>query len=1124
MFWKRFCGLALLALPLPFAPVSAQSEHGFINTRPSGQPYLSPEESRRRFQVPDGFEVKVFAAEPDIINPISFTVDERGRLWVVECYEYPNRTPPGKKPRDRIKLLEDTTGAGRADKVTVWAEGKDLPRFDLASGIEVGHGGVFLGAAPYLFFLRDTKGAGHCDKCDILLSGFHSEDTHEVLNTLQWGPDCRLYGLHGIFTQSKIGDIQMNAAVWRYDVDHKHFDIFAEGTSNPWGLDFDAHGQAFLTACVIPHAFHIIPGGTYIRQAGNSQNPYAYGLLHEISDHLHHKESGWAHAGALVIQSDSFPPEYQGSLLMGSIHGCSIKRDILGRRGSSFVAHHGPDFLVSGDKNFRPINLRWAPDGSIYVIDWHDQNPCHQAAPDSWDMTHGRIYKIQRKGLHSMPPGDLAKKSGPELVELLTNDNPWWYRTALRLLGERRDQSVAPLLEELLFQSKNDAHSLRGLWGLYAVGAFDEALAEKALRHESPWVRSWTVRLLGEAGRVSVAMLERLVQLAEQETAPEVRLQLASTAGRFTQQDTSLLLHNLMRHTEDVHDPCIPLMIWLAYEPRVAAGHEVSLSWLREHAEGNALITEEIVPRTLRRLTATGKAEDMAAAVAFLGGVRESEVRRRGLEGLLLGLQTRQTDQPPGAWPTVYATLVKDPDREVQRLARRLAVRFHDQRAIHQALTIAQDTHKPAAERTEALHDLADAHPADALPRLEMLLVHDPSVEVRCEVCRTLAAYSDPQVSRAVLSGWKDYPPAVRVEAVNLLAGRREWAHTLLAAVGRNEVPRTGLNNNTILRIRALRDARLNSQIEAVWGRVREGTPAELNALIEQMRASLTEGRGSFERGRTVFENQCSKCHKFDGKGHDVGPALDGAARDIEYLLINILDPNRVVGQPYYTRYVVLKNGRIETGLLHAEDKESITLKTENDALKVLLKKDIEEMAVQEKSLMPEGLNKNMSKQDFRDLIRYVMAHPFLTDVAVAGPYAGKDAPKVVATDPVHTLRAVWNWPVVGPSGRIALPAVKGDGESVAYVAAEVTAPSAMRTRLQLGSASPLQVWVNGQSVYKGRPGSSSAAPDQAGTDVQLVAGVNRLLFEVKYQGGKDALYARLLDPQRKLKHPEGRN
>ena len=426
--------LALFLLLIPSGGLVAQKNFGFDNRQASGQDYIAAEESVRRFKVPPGWEVTVFAAEPDVVNPIAFSVDERGRLWVVECFEYPGRTPKGQKPRDRIKILEDTKGTGKADKVTVWADGKDLPiGWDLATGIEVGHGGVFLGAPPYLFFLSDAKGAGKCDKQEILLKGFGSQDTHETLNTLQWGPDGKLYGLHGVFTHSEVNGIKLDAAVWTYDVATKKFGIFAEGTSNPWGMDFDRHGDCFLACCVIPHLFHMVPGGNYIRQGGTSFNPYAFGQLKEICDHIHHKESGWAHAGLIVLEGETIPQDLRGSLLMGSIHGCSVKHDELRPNGSTYVGTHAPDFLTSGDNNFRPINMRWGPDGSIYLIDWHDQNPCHQAAPDSWDMTHGRIYKIQRAGTKRQPFADLGKLPSRELVELLGKDNPYWYRTALRL-------------------------------------------------------------------------------------------------------------------------------------------------------------------------------------------------------------------------------------------------------------------------------------------------------------------------------------------------------------------------------------------------------------------------------------------------------------------------------------------------------------------------------------------------------------------------------------------------------------------------------------------------------------------------------------------------------------------
>jgi putative heme-binding domain-containing protein len=559
-------------------------------------------------------------------------------------------------------------------------------------------------------------------------------------------------------------------------------------------------------------------------------------------------------------------------------------------------------------------------------------------------------------------------------------------------------------------------------------------------------------------------------------------------------------------------------MIWLAYEPQVVRQRKAVLDWLRDNAAGNALVTNEIVPRTVRRLVATGRPEDLAACVAFLGELKDNLVRRQTLVALLEALRDRQIE-PPADWKGVLAALKADRDPELGRLARRLAVNFHDPEAIRAALAAAADRKQPEAERVHAVHDLALAHPREGLATLLGLLGPQAPLAVRQEACRALAAYRDAEVPRRVLVAWKNYPPALRVEAVNLLAGRSTWAGDLLAAVGKGRVPRDDLTNNTILRIRAFGDRKLNDRIETVWGKVRD-TPRELNALIDHMRDALSKGPGSFERGHKVFENQCAKCHTFQGVGHSVGPNLDGAGRDIEYLLVNVLDPNRVVGAPYFTRFVTLKNGRVETGLLAAEDEQSLTLKGENDALKRIEKKDIDEVVVQPKSLMPEGLNKNMSEQDFRDLVKYVMLNPFITDVAVAGPFDGKQPLKVDGFAAPKGF--AWSYPKVGPPGRIPLPAAKGQGKSQAVVFAEVTAPAQMQTRLQLGTNHQLRVQLNGEVVYDGKPGQR-LDPDQAGVDVRLRKGTNRLLFEVSYTGKRAALYARPLDPQRKLKYGEPR-
>lgn len=1129
MAWRWRIVLAVAVWAGSAMSAYAQKNFGFDNRKPSGQPYLTPQETVKRFQMAPGWEAQLVAGEPDLANPIAFTIDEKGRIWVVECFEYPKRTPKGQKPRDRIKIIEETP---QGPKVTIWAEGKDLPiGWDLASGIEVGHGGVFLGAPPYLFFLSDPGNTGKCTKQEILLKGFGSQDTHETLNTFQWGPDSKLYGLHGVFTQSEVkpgekdeAGVKMNAAVWRYDVRAKKFDIFAEGTSNPWGMDFDARGNCFVACCVIPHLFHIVPGGIYRRQAGVSLHPYAYGQLNEICDHQHHKESGWAHAGCLVLDGSHVPEAYRGSVLMGSIHGCSIKRDVLRPNGSSFIASCEKDFLVSGDKNFRPINLRWGPDGSIYCIDWHDQNPCHQAAAESWDYQRGRIYKFRPKqsAKGEAQAADLSKKASKDLVAYLQNDNPYYYRTALRILSERRSGELRTAAEELLLdEKKSDLVRLRALWAYYATGAQElppttlksPDRATVFLRDASPDLRSWIIRLAGETQPTFLApLLNTLAEIPEK--APQVRLQIASFAQRPTFRPPTNLesLHALMRHKEDVNDPCLPLMIWLAYEPYVPEHPKQILGFLNKNSSGNALITNEILPRTMRRLAATGKAEDLNACIAFLGDVKDSTVRRQALEGLTLAFKNRQADAPP-AWKNVFPELAKDSDKQVQGMARKLAVNFQDAQAIARVIKVVADQSKAVTERLDGLRDLALAHPPQALPVLQEILAKDKSTELRAETLRTLSAYDNAELAGVVLKGWASYPPLVRGEAVNLLSGRKNWAKELLAAVGTKTVGRTDLTDNTILKIRAFKDQGLNDLIEKNWGRFRD-TPKELGGLMDKMRDQLFEGKGSFARGRVVFENQCAKCHKFDGKGYDVGPNLDGAARDIEYLLINVIDPNRVVGQPYYVRSVELKSGRIETGLLHAEDAESVTLKVENNILKVIQKKDIEgKVLVHEKSVMPEGLANNMTVQDFRDLVRYAMAHPFLTEISIAGPVAKSVEPKSVT----------WTRVAVGVPGRIVLPAGKKGENSISLVSADVTAPEAMRTRLLVGAAHAVKISINDTVVYQGQPGATPVVPDQASVEVELRAGVNRLVVQNAHEGDRDVLFVRLHDPDRKLRQDDAK-
>lgn len=406
---------------------------------------LKPEQVPGAATVPAGYELIVFAAEPEIVNPISFCLDDRGRAWVVEGMTYPNRakTTPDVAlhmgGKDRVLVFEDTDGDHKFDKRTVFLDGVNF-----VSGIEVGHGGVWLGAAPYIVFVPVANWGNPKPSGDakILLDGWGYQDTHETLNTFHWGADGWLYGCHGVFTHSNVGKpgapdserTKINAGVWRFHPQKEMFEVFAHGTSNPWGMDWNEDGELFIEACVIPHFFHIFQGGRYQRQAGAHFNPHTYDDIKTIADHRHYlggnphggngksdaAGGGHAHAGLAVLQHPSWPKELRGGVIMGNIHGARINMDILEKKGSGYVAHHGPDFINFNDAASQIVDIREDANGAVWMIDWYDINQCHRGNRDAHDYTTGRILKLVKKGSKATPVG--TRKTPPSKLALADGD------------------------------------------------------------------------------------------------------------------------------------------------------------------------------------------------------------------------------------------------------------------------------------------------------------------------------------------------------------------------------------------------------------------------------------------------------------------------------------------------------------------------------------------------------------------------------------------------------------------------------------------------------------------------------------------------------------------------------
>ena len=577
----RFVLVALVAAVAWTAAALPEQAKGFPEASTAAR---KPAETAAAMRVPPEFSVRVYAAEPDVRQPIAIQFDDRGRLWVAEMFSYPDWKPEG---NDRLLILEDTDLDGVADKVKVFTD-----TLNCVSGFAIGFGGVWVGSNPNLLFIPDKDGDDVPDgPAQVLLDGWGHQDMHELLNSFTWGPDGWLYGCHGLYTQSNVGKpgapdserTRVNGAVWRYHPQRHVFEVFAEGTSNPWGVDFNDRGQAFITACVIPHLYHVIQGGRYQRQSGNHFNPYAYDDLKTIADHRHWGTGKWdssrggkgehsaaggghAHCGALIYLGDSFPKEYREALLINNIHGNRMNMDVLERKGSGYVGRHGKDFLLSEDEWYRGLSIRSGPDGAVYASDWYDRLACHQQKPQ--DRTNGRVYRVQY-GARKPEKVDLAKLPSAELVKLQLHPNDWHVRAARRILQERGpDPAVHAALEKILAENPDDTRKLRALWALHATGGLSAALLAEQLKSPHEYVRAWAVQLGVEGGLVAPAAL---AALAKDDPSPVVRLYVASALQRLPVEQRWEVLENLVQHAEDADDHNLPVMVWYAAESCVPA-------------------------------------------------------------------------------------------------------------------------------------------------------------------------------------------------------------------------------------------------------------------------------------------------------------------------------------------------------------------------------------------------------------------------------------------------------------------------------------------------------------------------------------------------------------------------
>ncbi|MCC7374346.1 MAG: hypothetical protein IT581_06805 [Verrucomicrobiales bacterium] len=964
-------------------------------------PRSEADQTLAQMYVDEGFRVTMVAAEPVVRQPVAFAIDDRGRLWIAEAYSYPTRRPTG-EGLDRLIILEDTDGDGQFETHKVFAE-----KLNLVSGFELGFGGVWVGAAPELLFIPDRN---HDDVPDgpptVLLDGFGYQDTHECLNSFHWGPDGWLYGIQGVFNFARIGKPgadqhhrqELRAGVWRYHPTRHEFEVFAHGGSNPWGLDHDERGQLFMTHCRSywgrGGTTHVIQGGQFWNQANANYAPFIvanppgefpgfrnYLLASARYDHgaggagapgTDAIYGGHSHVGTMIYLGDNWPDSFRGHLFTHNLHGHQINQQVMNPLGSGYdTVHAGKDHLFCTDPKYVAIDLQYGPDGAVYIIDWYDQQHCHNPNTERWDRGNGRVYRLQFDATFKPAKVNLGAQSDLQLVEDLGHKNAWFGRTARRLLQERAqeraiDTKALATLEKKRTDPSRPEVQLLALWTSHAVGALSESALTTALRDPAPYVRAWAIQFIAEHGTIPRTLSDRLAALAREDPSPVVRLYLASAAQRVPKEIAWQILEALAQHSEDREDRNLPFLLW----------HSLATRFQEAPDRAFAIAQSTPMPQLADWIywyAATQEGSIADKAIATVESLDGDALRRR-LAGIWLAMEPRANLAMPAAWKQVAPKLYANTDPRVRRDAERIASVLGDQSMHSRLRAVLIDKNASKADRKHAFEVLGRAPSAENLPSFLALL---DDADFRRPTLDRLAAFDSPEVPQALLRRFQDFSADDRTAALNTLTRRASSAVALLDAVADGRLKRDQLSAFYVRQLSELKNTEVDRRVAATWGRIKP-SPAEKQALIGKLEVVFNEAPlWAYDggAGRQHFQKLCSSCHVLGQDGQRIGPELTGAGRNgIRYFLENIVDPNAVVGDDFQMTTVETKSGDVISGLVLNENTSAVTLRT-TTAEQIVAKAQITERTKSEMSLMPEGLLDQLTPREQIELLKYLSEH-----------------------------------------------------------------------------------------------------------------------------------------------------
>ena len=1009
--WLNCFVLIVFSTASAWQPVIAQGQSGdekppLVNTQAETIARIDADEAAASFEVPDGFEVTVFAADPDVRQPIAATFDTRGRLWVVENYTYSDAAVGfDTAVNDRVLIFDDTDHDGQFDNRTVfWDQGQKL------TGIELGFGGVWLTAAPNLIFIPDADRDDVPDSPpQIRLSGFEDDVVrHNIVNGLRWGPDGWLYGRHGILATSFVkvpGSAEMtpiNTGIWRYHPTAKKFETVAHGGTNPWGFDFDRHGEMFMINTVIGHLFHVVPGSRFRRMYGTHFNPYTWQVIEQTADHFHwdvgngehwtqQKKGalssgtdaaggGHAHSGLMIYQGNNWPAKYRDELMTTNFHGRRINVDSLHREGCGYVARHEPDIFETTDPWFRGVELLCGPDGTVMVLDWSDIGECHEN--DGIHRTSGRIFNLRYGAAAGLPKpefNDVASLTDQKLVELQTDDNEWLVRKARRVLQERAAageledyDAVGQLLVDMAtdVETQTVESRLRALWTAYSCNLYHFALLQRTLADPDEHMRAWAVRFLND-GFVDPSNEDARLQLmltAASDESGLVRLYVASGLPQVAPETRWQIADLLCQHASDADDRTLPHLIWYGIEPIVTGDPTQAIALAR--SSEIQLIRENIVRRLMIEIDDHPQWAD--EIVGWLQEEQDSEVAADVLRGTAKAFDGWLAANAPNGWPEASERWSALEDSEIGRDLQSINLVFGDGRTLEQLRQLVGDKNASVETRRRAIEVWSATRPPDLFEVLKPLM---RDAALASAVVSALVHSDDPEVAKLVLRRFPAMDPASQSAAIETLGSRTEWAAKLVDAMKAGRVDPARVSAWQANRIYNLGDTDINADLQLVWGRLRE-SPAEKQQTITSLTTKLDspDFKGDASQGRALFVKNCSICHTLFGAGGTTGPDLTGADRfNTSYLLSNIVDPSRAIADSFRASIIATDDGRIITGLVLEQTEKIVRVQTPTEILS-LPTDSIEGMKRTDQSVMPEGILENLSNEQIADLFSYLMS------------------------------------------------------------------------------------------------------------------------------------------------------